>query len=118
MAFMGAGMKGGILSCDIKDVTELHKLYMPFVENGGVFVRSKTKYKLGDDVFLLLSLMGDEKIPITGKVIWVTPAGASGLKHPGIGVQFSDNSDMEQARTKIETLLAPFKGDHIATETM
>ncbi|MCF6288658.1 MAG: PilZ domain-containing protein [Proteobacteria bacterium] len=119
MAFIGAGMgKKGILSCDIKSVTDLHKLYMPFIENSGIFVKTKNQYKLGEEVFLLLSLMEEEKFPITGKVIWVTPSGASGLRHPGIGVQFSDNSDMEQARTKIETMLAPFKGEQIATETM
>ena len=39
MAFMGAGMgKKGILSCEITDVTELHKLYIPFIDNGGLFV--------------------------------------------------------------------------------
>lgn len=119
MAFMGMGMgKKGILTCEIKDVTELHKLYMPFVENGGVFVKTKNSYNLGDDVFLLLSLMEEEKFPVTGKVIWITPLGASGLKHAGIGVQFADNVDMAQARTKIETFLAPFKGDNLATETM
>jgi type IV pilus assembly protein PilZ len=119
MAFMGAGMgKKGILSCEIKDVSELHKLYMPFVENGGIFVKSNNKYTLGDEVFLLLSLMDEERFPVTGKVIWVTPQGAGGLKHPGIGVQFADNSEMMQIRTKIETILAPFKGDNIPTETM
>ena len=42
MAFMGAGMgKKGILSCEITDVTELHKLYIPFIENGGLFVKTR-----------------------------------------------------------------------------
>lgn len=119
MAFMGAGMgKKGILSCVIKDVTELHKVYMPFIENGGVFVKTKNKYKLNDEVFLLLTLMDDERFPVTGKVVWITPEGAGGMKHAGIGVQFADNSDMEQARTKIETMLAPYKGEHVPTETM
>lgn len=119
MAFMGAGMgKKGILSCDIKDVTELHKLYMPFIQSGGIFVKTNKSYKLGDEVFLLLSLMEEERFPVTGKVIWVTPQGAGGLKQPGIGIQFADNSDMEQVRTKMETILAPFKGDHLPTETM
>lgn len=119
MAFMGAGMgKKGILSCEIKDVTELHKLFIPFIENGGIFVKTKNKYNLDDDVFLLLSLMEDEKFPVTGKVVWITPIGAGGVNQAGIGVQFADNSDMEQTRTKIETLLAPFKGDEIPTQTM
>ena len=51
-------------------------------------------------------------------MIWITPAGATGIKHSGIGIQFSDNSDMEQIRTRIETLLAPFKGELLPTETM
>jgi len=119
MAFMGAGMgKKGILSCEIKNVTELHKLYMPFIESGGIFVKTKNSYQLGDDVFLLLSLMDEDKFPVTGKVVWITPLGASGIKHAGIGVQFSDNSEMEQIRTKIVTILAPFKGEHLSTETM
>jgi len=119
MAYMGAGIgKKGILSCKIKDVTELHKLYMPYIENGGVFVKTKNQYSLGDDVFLLLSLMGEEKFPVTGKVVWITPFGAGGMKQAGIGVQFAENSDMDQARTKIETMLAPYKGDHLPTQTM
>ncbi len=119
MAFMGAGMaKKGILSCDIKDVAELHKLYMPFIENGGIFIKTQNSYNLGDDVFLLLSLMGEEKVPVTGKVVWITPLGSGGMKHAGIGVQFADNADMEQIRTKIETMLAPYKGDNLPTETM
>jgi type IV pilus assembly protein PilZ len=119
MAFMGAGMgKKGILSCEIKDVTELHKCYMPYIENGGIFVKTKNSYNLGDDVFLLLSIMDEDKSPVTGRVVWITPEGASGLKNTGIGIQFSGNADMEKVRTKIETLLAPFKGDHLATETL
>ncbi len=119
MAFMGAGMgKKGILSCDINDITELHKIYIPFIENGGVFVKTKNKYNLGDDVFLLMSLMEEEKFPVTGKVVWITPIGAGGVRNAGIGVQFSEDRDMEVARTKIESLLAPFKGDKIATQTM
>lgn len=119
MAFMGAGVgKKGLLSCDIKDVNELHKCYISFVENGGIFVKTKNEYKLGEDVFFLLSIMEEETLPITGKVVWVTPVGSGGLKSPGIGVQFADNAEMTKVRTNIETLLAPFKGEHLATETL
>ena len=83
-----------------------------------LFVKTKNKYNLGDDVFLLMSLMEEEKFPVTGKVVWITPIGAGGVRNAGIGVQFSEDRDMEVARTKIESLLAPFKGDKIATQTM
>jgi len=54
---------------------------------------------------LLLNLMDEpDKIPVAGKVIWVTPKGAQGNRAAGIGVQF--NEEDETARNKIETYLA------------
>ena len=37
----GAGQ--GILSHTIKDVANLHAAYMPYVENGGLFIPTKKK---------------------------------------------------------------------------
>ncbi len=119
MAFMASGgMKQGILSLHVKDVASLHKVYMPFIENGGIFVPTNGNYKLGEEVFLLLSIKDEEKEPVAGKVVWITPAGSQGLKKAGIGIQFSDNSDMEVLRSKIEALLAPYRGEDVPTETM
>ncbi len=119
MAFMGpGGAKQGILSLNVKDVASLHKVYMPFLENGGIFVPTNKAYKLGDEVFLLLSIKDEEKMPVTGKVAWITPTGSQGLKRVGIGIQFSDSNDMEVVRSKIETLLAPYRGEDVVTETM
>ena len=59
--------------------------YMPFVRNGGLFIPTNSSYKLGDEVFMLLSIMGeDEKIPVAGRVIWITPKGAQGKRTAGI----------------------------------
>ncbi len=119
MVMTGAGMaKQGILSLSITGAPQLHRLYMPYVNNGGMFVPTVKNYKLGDDVFLLLSLDDEEKLPVTGKVIWITPAGCQGSRTQGVGIQFSDSADMNKIRTKIETMLAPYKGDEIQTETM
>jgi type IV pilus assembly protein PilZ len=86
----GAGQ--GILSLSIKDVATLHASYMPYVENGGLFIPTKKKYRMGDEVFVLLSLIDEsEKVPISGKVIWLTPSGAQGNRVAGIGVQFSES---------------------------
>ncbi|MFT5722645.1 MAG: type IV pilus assembly protein PilZ, partial [Motiliproteus sp.] len=36
-------------------------------------------YQLGEEVFMLLDLMEEpDKIPVSGKVVWVTPRGAQG----------------------------------------
>jgi type IV pilus assembly protein PilZ len=101
-----AGSKPGLLTLTIKDKSALYLAYMPFVKNGGLFVPTNSPFRLGDDVFLLLSLIGeDDKLPIAGRVIWVTPKGASGRRAAGIGVQFSEQ-DHGQTQNKIETLLA------------
>jgi len=69
----------GILSLAVKDKAALYSAYMPFVKNGGIFVPTPKRYFLGDEVFLLLTLPdSSERLPVAGKVIWVTPAGAQG----------------------------------------
>jgi type IV pilus assembly protein PilZ len=76
------------------------------VKNGGLFIPTNKQYSLGSEVFMLLSLMEDkERLPVAGKIIWVTPSGAQGNKAAGIGVQFSDQ-DNGLTRNKIEGYLA------------
>jgi type IV pilus assembly protein PilZ len=107
-----------ILSLSIKDKGALYSAYMPFVKNGGLFIPTKREYNMGDEVFLLLSLMDEtERLPIAGKIIWKTPNGAEGYRSTGIGVQFSDQ-DGGTARNKIETYLAGSLESDRATHTM
>ena len=78
---MNPGGRNGILSLTIKDKSVLYAAYMPFIKNGGLFIPTSKQYQLGDEVFMLLKLMDEpEKIPVAGKVVWVTPKGAQGNK--------------------------------------
>ena len=114
---MSSPGRSGILTLTIKDKTVLYGAYMPFVKNGGLFIPTTRSYKLGDEVFLLLKLMDDpEKIPVAGKVVWITPVGAQGGKPAGVGVQFS--SDNPMARDRIETHLAGAMKSDRPTHTM
>ena len=108
----------GMLSLSIKDKSSLYAAYMPFVQNGGLFIPTNKSYNLGDEVFMLLSLMDDgERLPVAGKIIWMTPKGAQGNRAYGVGVQFS-SQDKGATRGKIETHLAgALKSDRI-THTM
>jgi len=111
------GARSGILTLTIKDKAVLYAAYMPFVENGGLFIPTSKNYQLGDEVFLLLNLMDEtEKIPVAGKVVWLTPKGAQGNRAAGIGVQF--NADDNSARNKIETYLAGSINSDRPTHTM
>ena len=115
---MSATARPGMLSLSIKDKASLYASYMPFVKNGGLFIPTSKEYKLGDEVFMLLTLMEDgDRLPVAGKIIWISPAGAQGNRATGIGVQFSPQ-DKGQTRNKIETHLAgAMKADRI-THTM
>lgn len=108
----------GILSLAIKDKSSLHAAYIPFVKNGGVFIPTKKLYQLGDEVFMLLSLMeSKERLPVAGRVVWITPQGAQGNRTPGIGVQFSEQ-DHGATRNMIEGLLAGMLQGERSTHTM
>ena len=111
------GPRNGILSLTIKDNSVLYAAYMPFIKNGGLFVPFNKSYKWGDEVFMLLSLMDEpEKIPVAGKVAWITPKGAQGNRAAGVGVQFNDGDDT--ARSRIETHLAGALKSDRPTHTM
>lgn len=115
---MSAQAASGILNLSIKDKAALYAAYMIFAKNGGLFIPTNKNYKLGTEVFMLLTLMDDpSKLPVAGKVVWVTPAGAQGNKTPGIGVRFSEQ-DGGKTRSKIEALLGgALKSDRL-THTM
>lgn len=112
------GVRPGVLSLTIKDKNALYAAYMPFIKGGGIFVPSAKTYKLGDEVFMLLTLMDNkEKIPVAGHVVWVTPPGAQGSRTAGIGIQFSEK-DSGAARNKIETILGGSLKSERPTHTM
>jgi type IV pilus assembly protein PilZ len=100
------GGRQRILSFVIKDKQALYASYMPFIKNGGLFIPTTKHYSLGDELFLLLQLMDEkERVPVAGKVVWITPLGAEGNRQVGVGIQFSDQ-DKGAARRKIEEYLA------------
>ena len=106
-----------VLSLNISSKSALYAAYMPFLVNGGIFVPTPKSYKLGDEVFMLLNLMDEpEKIPVAGKVVWITPKGAQGNRAAGVGVQFNDGDNT--ARNKIETYLAGALKSDRPTHTM
>jgi type IV pilus assembly protein PilZ len=117
----GAGgmARQGILSLAIKDKAALYNAYMPFVKGGGIFVPTVKKYSIGDEVFILLTLLEDkDRLPVAGKVCWVTPPGSQGNRTAGIGVQFNDSTEGEAVRGKIEALLAGILNSDKPTHTM
>ncbi len=98
--------RAGMLSLSIKERTALYAAFMPFLKNGGLFIPTTRLHQMGDQVYMLLSLMEDPaKLPLSGKVVWITPAGAQGSRQQGIGVQFDSSDASSVVRNKIESIL-------------
>lgn len=107
----------GILSLTIKDLSVLYAAYMPFIENGGLFIPTNKTYDIGSEVFMLLNLMEEtEKIPVAGTVVWITPKRAQSNRASGIGVQFNDKDNV--AKSKIENYLAALLTQDKPTHTL
>lgn len=107
-----------ILSLSIKDKSALYAAYMPFIKNGGLFIPTNKQYKLGDEVFMLLTLLDEkDKLPVAGTIVWITPTGSQGNRAAGVGVQFSEQNN-GQAQKKIETYLAGALKSDRPTHTM
>lgn len=99
-------VRPSVLSLAIKERSALYSAYMPFLKNAGIFVPTNKQYKVGDEIYLILSLMDEpNKYPIAGKVAWITPAGANNSKSQGIGVHFPDDESGQRVRKSIEDIL-------------
>jgi len=114
----GAG-RPSVLSLPIKEKAALYAAYMPFLAHGGIFVPTNKPYKIGDEIYLILTLMDDAtKYPIAGKVAWITPAGAANNKAQGIGVHFSSDESGQRVKLRIEELLGAALRSSRATHTL
>ena len=101
-----APARPGAISLNIKEKSILYAAYMAYVKNGGIFIPTARPYKLGDEIFMLVSLMDDPaKLPVAGTVAWVTPAGCHGNRVQGVGVQFKDDESGALVKSRIEALL-------------
>ena len=97
----------------------LYAAYMPLLANGGIFVPTTRGYKLGEDVYLLLTLPDDpQRYPVAGKVAWLTPPNASGGRTQGVGVAFPADEKTNLLKLKIEEVLGAQLQSAKATQTV
>ncbi|MDB5891783.1 MAG: type pilus assembly PilZ [Polaromonas sp.] len=109
----GAGARPSVVQLAIKEKAALYAAYIPLFKEGGVFIPTARDYKLGADVYVLLTLPEDtQRYPVAGKVAWVTPARASGNRTQGVGVRFPSDEKSRTLKLKIEEIL----GAHLASE--
>ena len=104
------------LEIAIEDKSALRASYMPFIHNGGIFVRTDNPCELGDDVTVTIRLFdAGGPLGIKGRIVWVTPIRAQGRRAAGVGVQFAAD---ESHRAHIEGLLGGISGGDEPTHTL
>ena len=108
-----------MLSLNIKEKSALYAAFMPHLKNGGIFIPTTRADKLGDPVYMLLSLLDDPaRMPVAGRVVWIIPKDAQGNKQQGVGVEFSADESGVSAKRKIENLLGNTLGSTRPTHTL
>ena len=107
------------MQLNIKEKAALYAAYIPFFEEGGIFVPTAREYKLGDDVYVLLTLPDDpQRYPVAGRVAWVTPARVAGNRTQGVGIQFPKDEKSRQLKHKIEEVLGTALASERPTQTI
>jgi type IV pilus assembly protein PilZ len=102
-----------VIQLAIKEKAALYAAYIPLFADGGVFIPTTRDYKIGDDVYVLLTLPEDpQRYPVAGKVAWVTPPRAAANRTQGVGVRFPADEKSRLLKVKIEEVL----GGHLASE--
>ncbi len=106
MSTSSTSPRPSVIQLAIKEKSALYAAYIPLFSEGGIFIPTAREYKLGDDIYVLLSLPEDpQRYPVAGKVAWVTPAKAAGGRTQGVGIQFPRDEKSKLLRLKIEQIL-------------
>ncbi len=114
-----AAARPSVIQLSIKEKAALYAAYIPLFAEGGIFIPSSRDYRLGDDVYVLLSLPDDpQRYPVAGKVAWVTPPKAQGGRTQGVGIRFPSDEKSRQLKLKIEETLGANLSSDRQTQTL
>lgn len=119
MSTSSTSPRPSVIQLAIKEKAALYAAYIPLFGEGGIFIPTAREYKLGDDIYVLLSLPDDpQRYPVAGKVAWVTPAKAAGSRTQGIGIQFPKDEKSRLLKIRIEEILGAALGSDRPTQTI
>ena len=108
-----------VIQLVFREKSALYAAYMPLLTDGGLFVPTTRDYRLGEDIYLLLTLPDDpQRYPVAGKVAWLTPANASGGRSQGVGVRFPGDEKTRLLKLKIEEILGTSISSSKPTQTI
>ena len=114
-----AAPRPSVIQLTIREKAALYAAYIPLFSAGGLFIPTTREYRLGDDIYVLLTLPDDtQRYPVAGKVAWITPARAAGNRTQGVGVRFPADDKSRLLKAKIEEILGAHLGSDRPTQTI
>ena len=108
-----------VMHLSIKEKAALYAAYIPLFKDGGIFVPSTKEHRLGDDLYVLISLPDDpQRYTVAGKVAWISPERSTGNRTQGVGVRFPSDEKTARLKMRIEQILGVHLGSDRPTQTV
>jgi type IV pilus assembly protein PilZ len=108
-----------VIQLSIKEKAALYAAYIPLFKEGGIFVPTTREHRLGDDVYVLITLPDDvQRYPVAGKVAWISPPRSTGNRTQGVGVRFPSDEKSAQLKLQIEQILGARLASDRPTQTI
>lgn len=112
---------GRMMSLRLESKPIIYSSYMSFVEYGGVFLPTDDKFEMGEEVLLVLELVGPgkaEKLFIKTNVCWINANPSASGRPKGIGLAFTNDESGLKAKAIIEAILSGLLHNERATYTL
>ena len=103
---MAMPSRGGITTINYDTIDKLYATYLPFIDNGALFIPNNQQQALGGQAFVVITLPGSsERLPLNGKVIWVNHR-AQAHRPAGYALQFGKDEAGLRIKNEVDKLLA------------
>lgn len=103
---MAMPSRGGITTIHYDTIDKLYASYLPFIDNGALFIPSSQQQSLGSQAFVAITLPGStERMPLTGKVVWVNHR-SQAQRPAGFALQLGKDEAGLRIKNEVDRLLA------------
>ena len=110
-----------VLQLRLESKPVIYASYMSFLEYGGVFLPTNDKFDMGEEILLVLELVGlgkTEKIFIKTNVCWINANPSASGRPKGIGLAFGSDDSGLKAKTIFENILSGLLHNERPTYTL
>ena len=103
---LSTGLPNKMIQLKLTDKSQIYNSYMPFLENGGLFVPTDDTLSLEEEVLLVLEIAPHhDKKYLRTKVAWINPVRTSPQRPKGVGLAFDADESNIQVKNLIESEL-------------